>query len=172
MPPAWRVPAEVRCLFHIMPTFCPSVCASVTAMAATLPYCMGGTAGSRGGTPRPAHPPAFLTHLVDPPAAAGRADAPHEGGAAAAALKRPSPARVREEVMGKAAAGSQPWGRRRGHGAHEKRWTVSLCSGIASRRYFMNSFSVSSESSSMRIRSSEAQVSMATSTMRVLSCSL
>lgn len=32
------VPAELRCLFHIMPKFCPSVWARVTAMAPMLPY--------------------------------------------------------------------------------------------------------------------------------------
>lgn len=69
MPPARRVPAEVRCLFHIMPTFCPSVCASVTAMAATLPYCTGGTAGSRGGGPhtQPTRLLSSPTSLTPPP---------------------------------------------------------------------------------------------------------
>lgn len=32
------IPAELRCLFHIMPRFCPSVWARVTAMAPMLSY--------------------------------------------------------------------------------------------------------------------------------------
>lgn len=32
------IPAEFRCLFHIMPRFCPSVWARVTAMAPMLSY--------------------------------------------------------------------------------------------------------------------------------------
>lgn len=66
LPGGCWVPAAVRCLFHIMPTFCPSVCASVTAMAATLPYCTREGQGRHRGDPphpRPAstgvplHPP-------------------------------------------------------------------------------------------------------------------
>lgn len=74
LPWGWQVPAAVRCLFHIMPTFCPSVCASVTAMAATLPYCTGGTGESPEGPPH--SQPALMGALtpltsLTPPARAG-----------------------------------------------------------------------------------------------------
>lgn len=48
------------------------------------------------------------THLVDAPGAGGRTDAPHEGGATAAALKRPTPARKR--TVGTGDGGSRPRG--------------------------------------------------------------
>lgn len=63
----------MRCLFHIMPTFCPRVCASVTAMAATLPYC-GRDAGSPRGPPacpRPALGGLPAPTSLTPPARAG-----------------------------------------------------------------------------------------------------
>lgn len=55
---------------------------------------------------------------------------------------------------------------------YEKRWTESHFSLMKSFRYFINSFSVTIESTSMLNLLSADHVSMATSTIRVLSCSL
>lgn len=75
-----------------------------------------------------------------------------------------------EDRRGRVGGRGEGGGRRAS--AYEKRWTASQRSLMLSLRYFMKSRSVSSASSPTEIPFSEDQVSMATSTMRVLSCSL
>lgn len=103
----------------------------------------GVTAGTPVPVPSPPSRGSLRTHLVDAAGAGRGADAPDKGGAAAAALKRSTPARKR--MVGTGAVVPGPGGTR-GHGAHEKRCTVSLCSASPSRRYFTNSFRISRES--------------------------
>ena len=56
--------------------------------------------------------------------------------------------------------------------SHEKRWTTSLGSRMLSFLYFMKFCSVISGSSTTGIRFLDVQISMATSTILVFSCSL
>lgn len=68
----------------------------------------GGVTGGTPPFPARSHGGSHPTHLVDAPGAGRRADAPHEGGATAAALKRPTPARKR--TVGTGDGSSRPRG--------------------------------------------------------------
>lgn len=119
----------------------------------------------------------FNTHLIDSPSFSQGANSSHVGSSSPAAMKtipsdkkiKKKKKRVTKKCAGAPRTQEKPF---QNIQTHEKRCTESHFSLMKSFRYFMNSLSVTMGSSSMLNLLSADHVSMATSTIRVLSCSL
>lgn len=161
-------------MFHLMPIFWPRLWHKVIAMVATFPYwkreymvtCVG-----RQRQRAREHSP----HLVDAPSPHQRAHSSGKGCPAAAAVER-SPSKIRDasksisRKIKQIAIHSVYLGK--SFPPYEKSWMTSLCSLMLSFLYFMKFCRVISGSSMTGTLFLEVQVSMATSTILVFSCSL